>query len=194
MANTKITAELRKKPGKSEAIKLRSEGLIPAVVYGHNKETKAIALKEKEIVKIVTEISKTSVLRLNVEDNITPVILKEVQRDPVTGKMIHVDFQMLSDNEKIKINIPIKFDNTEALEKTTAVLSHPLTELAIQCYPKDIPKHSVHIDVMKIKLGHAIHVQDLEIASNSAIEILEEKTAIVASISDVKELKVELVE
>jgi large subunit ribosomal protein L25 len=192
MANTKFTAELRKKSGKNDAVRLRSEGLIPAVVYGRNKETKEICINEREIGKILSEVSKTSILKMKLEEELVPVVIKDIQRHPTESRLLHADFQVLSENEKIKINVPIKFDNMSALTKTTAVLSHPLTEIYVQCYPKDIPKHSIHIDAIKLKPGQVLQVKDLPLFNDESIEILEDAEAIVASMTDVKEVKVEV--
>lgn len=192
MAATRtLSAENRPEIGKTKASKLRRKGLIPAVVYGHNKETKSISVDEKEFVKYLNRSGESSIVGLKLGDQRIQSIVKEVQYHPISSDVLHVDFQCLEENEKIRLFIPIKFDHMDILQGSTAVMAHPLDEIEIQCMPKHIPEHSIHIDVKSFKVGDVLHVSDLDIFKDENIEVLEESDRVVASLSDVKEMKVE---
>lgn len=191
MANRKLKAESRQQSGSAYSGKIRREGLIPAVVYGHNKETVSINVNNKELVKLLQTSGTNSVVGLELGEEVLASIVKEVQYHPINDEILHVDFQRLEENEKIKLTIPIVFDNMEMLQGTTAVITHPLDELEIQCMPRHIPKHSVHIDVKTLHAGNIVHVKDLPIFSDETIDILNDGDEIIASLSEVKEMKIE---
>lgn len=192
MAATRtLSAENRLEIGKTQASKLRRKGLIPAVVYGHNKETQNICVDNKEFVKYLHRSGESSIVGIKLGDERIQSIVKEVQYHPISEEVLHVDFQRLEENEKIKLAIPIKFDYMDILQGSTAVMAHPLDEIEIQCMPRHIPEHSIHIDVKSLKMGDTIHVSDLELFKDENIEVLDDADRVVAALSDVKEMKVE---
>lgn len=191
MANRKLKAENRQKLGSANSCKMRKEGLTPAVVYGHNKETISIQLNTSDFVKLLNRSGTNSVIGIELEEEVVASIVKEIQYHPVSAKVIHVDFQRLEENEKIKLTIPIVFENMETLQNSTVVMSHPLDEIEIQCMPRHIPKHSIHIDIKTLEVGHIVHIKDLDIFKDENIEIFNEDDEIVASLSEVKEMKIE---
>jgi large subunit ribosomal protein L25 len=105
-------------------------------------------------------------------------IIKEVQFDPVTDKIIHFDLIGLTKGEKLEIDVPVQLKGSAVGIKEGGVLQHPLHKLTIRCFPKDIPQY-LEIDVSNLSIGDAVHVSDLVYEN---IEILNPKEAVIASV------------
>lgn len=181
MAIPNLKAELREGGGKGFAKKLRSDGFIPGVVYGHNKETRSIKIKKKEIERHISRYGRSKSLNVSLNGEIVPVIIKDLQRDLLKEMILHIDLQQLSENEKIKLSVPINLLGKDKVESSTTLLQQQLMNLDIQCLPKDIPD-SITADVSELKPGEGLEVSNLDIYSNEKVEVLNEPGEIVALI------------
>ncbi|WP_427337680.1 50S ribosomal protein L25 [Caloranaerobacter sp. DY30410] len=180
MAAPKLNVELRNEVGKRCSIKLRKNGFIPGVIYGHNKETKSIKLNEAEVSKVLNTIGSGSTVNLNLNGEMIPAIIKEVQKDIIKGNLLHIDFQQLSENEEIKVFVPVVLLGKGKVETSTTIIQQQIMELEIRCLPKYIPK-SIEIDVSNLKFGDSITVGDLNLGEN--IEILHDEDEVIASLT-----------
>ncbi|OIO39711.1 MAG: hypothetical protein AUJ72_00130 [Candidatus Omnitrophica bacterium CG1_02_46_14] len=169
MEQIKLKASLRETGGKQSAKKLRSQGLVPAVVYYHGDESVSIMVADKEISKIIHLAGGENVLiNLTIENEKKAkpraVIIKEVQRDPVKRSILHVDFNEISLAEKITVEIEIVAQGESiGVKQENGVLDHPLRMIKIQCLPVDMPKNII-VDVSNLKLNQSIHVKDLALS------------------------------
>lgn len=164
MLEVKMKAQLREERGKQAAKRLRNSGLIPAVVYGHKEETIPISVDAHEFARMLREEKGDNVIiDLRWDKTSKKAIIKEVQRNPVTSEVIHIDFQHLIAKEKIEIDVPIQLTGTAVgVKEENGVLEHVLRKVSVRCFPKDIPSH-VELDVSGLKIGESIHVSDLTI-------------------------------
>lgn len=182
MPTPKLNAELRDKSVKEKAHKLRQKGFIPGVLYGHNKDTRQVQLKTKELLKLISQYGRGTMINIELNKEVIPVIIKEVQKATTTSKVLHVDFQQLDENEKVKLTVSINVVNKELVENSATIVEQQLKEIMIQCLPKHIPT-SVTIDASKLNEG-TIKVKDLDIANNDNVEILNNNEEdIVASLT-----------
>ena len=108
---------------------------------------------------------------------------KEVQRDPVTRHVLHVDFQQTKFDQKIKTVIPVVLVGRENIEKEGLILQHQLRELEIECFPHNIPR-TLQVDVTSMDVGHAMTVADVEIGEE--ISILNDVGEVIASLTQVR--------
>ena len=110
-----LNADLRERTGTNKAREIRNvDGMVPAIVYGDEKETLNIKLKLNELTKASeNELFYTQVLLIKTEGKEEKVVLKELQRDPAKGKFLHADFQRVSSKTKLKVIIPVNFINEE---------------------------------------------------------------------------------
>ena len=110
-----LNADLRERTGTNKAREIRNvDGMVPAIVYGDEKETLNIKLKLNELTKASeNELFYTQVLLIKTEGKEEKVVLKELQRDPAKGKFLHADFQRVSSKTKLKVIIPVNFVNEE---------------------------------------------------------------------------------
>lgn len=179
MATTKLNVNLREEVGTGKSNALRREGYVPAVLYGHNKKTRNIALKTKELQKLISDNGYGALVTIGLDDENIPAILKDVQKRIVKDDYLHVDFQELSENEEIKLTIPVYLGNRESVEDSSTIVQQQLMEIDIQCLPKYIVNH-VDIDASKLKDNHAITVGDLEL---EGVNILNEDEEVIASLT-----------
>ena len=167
-----MTAVPRTDTGKGAARRIRREGKIPGVVYGPELEPIPIEITEQEFRKAVKAAGgESAIYTLRVDGREEKVILREMQRHPVTSRVLHVDLHAISMNKPIHLSVPIHFVGTPVGVKTEGgVMQTLMRELEIACLPKDIPEH-FEVDVSQLKVGDSIHVRDLSIPN---AEILDE--------------------
>ncbi len=182
MEKVVIEAQKRTKIDKASRSALRKEGKVPAVFYSKHHEPLAVQFSERAIHPLVFT-SKTSLITLNVEGNEElDCIIKDVQFDPVSEKIVHVDLLGLKKGEKIQIEVPIQLIGNPIGIKEGGILQHTLHKLQIECLPINIPEH-LEINVADLKLGHAIHVGDVKFEN---FDVLSPSESIIASVTHPK--------
>ena len=193
MATPVLNAEIRKATGKNEARKIRKTGKIPGVVYSRGAETKEILFDEREVMRMLSRFGQNVKISLDLEGEKNFVIIKELQRGIIDRKVIHIDFQTLSETEKIKMVMPIRIVNREDVETSSQFVEMLLNEVEIQTYPRYLPDR-VELDVSKLKEKDFLTVADLNIGEDENIEITEEKDRLIASLTLVEDMVEELEE
>ncbi|MCL5030989.1 MAG: 50S ribosomal protein L25 [Bacteroidetes bacterium] len=177
-----LTANLRKNITKSSRSDLRRNGRIPGVYYSKHGSPIPIDVNEKAINPLVytTETHLIS-LQLNANEEYDCVI-KDIQFDPITDKVIHIDLLGLTSGETFQLEVPIQFHGNPVGVKEGGVLQTLLHKLDIECLPKDIPQH-IDINIQDLKLGDSIHVKDLVIEN---VEILNPADTVIAAVTHPK--------
>lgn len=179
MATPMLKVEMRENGGRRHSKRIRNQGFVPGVIYGHNKETKAIKVKEPELYRVLNRYGSKSTVTLDMNGEKVPTIIKEVQRHITKDYLLHIDFQQLSENEKVKIQVPVLITGKEKVETSSTFIQQQITELDVQCLPKHIP-HSIEIDVSGLELGQSITVGD--IMNNENIEILNDDEEVIVTL------------
>ncbi len=178
MEKVVLEAKKRTQINKASRSALRKEGRVPAVFYSKHHEPMSIDVSERALHPLVFT-SKTHLIALNLEgQEDLECIIKDVQFDPVTEKIVHVDLLGLKKGEKIQIEVPVQLVGTPIGIKEGGILQHTLHKLEIECLPINIPEH-IEINVTDLKLGSAIHIADLKFEN---LEILNSPDSIVASV------------
>jgi large subunit ribosomal protein L25 len=187
MDQIELEVFLRTKTGKGAAHRLRSEGQIPAILYGRGMETCALTLKPGELRKILTTGAKENTLiSLKVSgpgsDKIgnRVVMLKDLQMNPIKGTYMHADFYAVAMDEKIEVDVPIHLVGKAEGVKAGGILEQPRREVRVRCLPTEIPEF-LEVDVSALKIGDSLHVQDM--ASAATCEIVADSNFTVASVT-----------
>lgn len=183
MQRPMIVAETRENKKKKGLKKLRNEGFIPGVVYGHNIENKNIKLKKNEMERILNYCEEGSSVELNIDGTKTIAIIRDIQRHITKQSIIHIDFQELTEGEKVRVKIPIHIINKTAVESSTSVVQEQLSEIEIQTIPKYLPQ-SIEIDASMLKTLDNIKVCDLDVYKNENIEVLTDPNQIIALLAN----------
>jgi large subunit ribosomal protein L25 len=178
-----IIVPLRTETGKSASKALRKNGLIPAVVYGENEPTVSVAVSPKVVAKIISsESGLNSVIYMQREgtDIKRHVIIKEVQRHPVTGRLRHIDFLRVDPNHKIRVKVPVRLIGVPYGVKTQGgMIDFVHRVIEIECLPSIIPAH-IDVNVEALKVGDSIRFDQLNLAST--LKIVGEAHEVVAAI------------
>lgn len=171
---------------------LRKSGFVPAVVYGHHLDTLNIQIKQDVAVKFsqIQSVGSKVILKIDGEEYLT--LFKEFQRDPLNGKINHIDFHALTAGEKVKVKVPINYMNKDSLERDT-VLQEQMREIEISTLPKFLIDH-IDIDISNYSLGDSIFVSDLEISSDENIEVISPQTSQVCTIAHAAKFIIDLPE
>lgn len=162
--NFKLKAHLREGTGKGVARKLRREGNVPAVVYGHEFEPVHVFVNEKEIKHLLQAEAKLVDLTIEGKKKPVPVIIKEVDTDPIKDNILHVDFQKVRLDETVTTSVPVVLVGEEECVgvRMGGIIQHGLREIEIECLPKDLPSH-IEVDISKLEIGDGIKVGDLNL-------------------------------
>ncbi len=195
MLDITLKTAIRKESGKKSAHKLRAMGLIPAVLYGHKEDPVALELQEHEFWHILhNSTTEHIILKLDIEgaDGGEHVILvRDVQHHPVTGNILHVDFQKISLDEDIKVGVPVELvGHAVGVKDFGGILDHGVREVMIQCKPAEIPE-ILEIDVSSMNIGDTLHV-DYLVEKYPSLNFLDDLKVTLAHVSPPK--KAELLE
>ena len=175
-----LNADLRERTGTNKAREIRNvDGMVPAIVYGDEKETLNIKLKLNELTKASeNELFYTQVLLIKTEGKEEKVVLKELQRDPAKGKFLHADFQRVSSKTKLKVIIPVNFVNEEectGVKVDGGVVAKAIREIEIMCLAGNIPE-SIDVDIENLNLGDSIRLTEISLPEGSEIPGLTDET------------------
>jgi large subunit ribosomal protein L25 len=179
-----LIAEFRQDQGKGASRRLRRDGKVPAILYGGHADARALCVShQKLIVMLENERFYSTILNLKVGEESQAAILKDVQRHPFKNAVLHIDFQRVSDSEKIRINIPLHFKNaaiSPGVKSQGGLVSHLRTQVEVSCLPKDLPEF-IEVDLSGLSLNESIHLSQLTVPAGVALlELSKKDTAVVA--------------
>jgi large subunit ribosomal protein L25 len=170
-----ITAEVRDDMGKGASRRLRREGKFPAVIYGGEAEPASVTLDHDAMVhSLENEAFYSHILTLDVAGKKEKAVLKDLQRHPSKPLLLHADFMRVSDKEKIKMHVPLHFTNEEEAPglKKGGVITHNMTEVEVQCLPKDLPEY-LEVDLAGLDIEQILHLTDIKLpAGVDLVELL----------------------
>ena len=175
-----LNADSRERTGTNKAREIRNiDGMVPAIVYGDEKETINIKLKLNELTKASqNELFYTQVLLIKTESKEEKVVLKELQKDPAKGKFLHADFQRVSSKTKLKVVIPVNFIKEEecvGVKVDGGVVTKTIREIEIMCIASNIPE-SIDVDIESLNLGDSIRLTEISLPEGSEIPGLTDET------------------
>jgi large subunit ribosomal protein L25 len=193
-----IKANHRQVVGKKVKV-LRRDGILPAVVYGQKIESIPISLDMREASRILERISPSALVVVDVDGEQHYTLVRDKQRNPIRGSILHVDFQAVSLDETVRADLNIKIvGEAPAVETYLGIVVPSLEQLSIECLPKDLPDN-IEVDISGLnEIGDSLLVRDL-VAPNG-VEILSDPEDVVvvviaqAAEEEVEEEEVEIVE
>lgn len=154
-----IQAKKRSKTEKLDMV--RSNELIPAVVYGAGIESTPLSVPAQEFIKLFKEVGESEVITLDVEGQKINALIHEVQWHPVKDEVMHADFYAVDMNKDIQVSVPINFDGVSEAVKRGGILVKVLHEIEVKAMPKNLP-HEIVVDISKLQNLHdQIHVGDI---------------------------------
>jgi large subunit ribosomal protein L25 len=171
---------------------LRREGVTPVNLYGHGLESTSLQIETPALKKALAQAGRTSLVHLKVGSAKRPhiAIVRGIQRDPVKGELLHVDFYQVRMDEKLKIAVPlVLMGKAPAVKDLGGILVQEMGSIEVECLPANMP-HSIEADISGlVQLDQAVHVKDLHVGDG--VTILADPGKVVAKIA---RLRIEVVE
>ena len=174
---------------------LRRQGITPTHLFGHNLSSSALQCDTDKLQCIIAQAGMTRLISLGIEGDKQPrtVFIREIQRDEISGQLIHVDFYQVRKTEKVKVDIPIVLvGEAPAMKEKGRILTHGVTRLSIECLPGELPPQ-VEVDLSKLEeMGQTIYVRDITLSPE--ITVTTDPDQLVVKVSEVRVVVEEVVE
>ena len=173
----KVVLEAQARPIGKKALKnLRKENSVPVVYYTGRRKVRHLAVDAHDLSRKLSE--DIAMLHLMIDGEELPCIIREVQRDPVSERILHVDFFAVESGQKLRVTVPFHLIGTPEGTKQGGILEHAMREADIECLPKDLPSR-LDVDISHLQIGDSIHIEDL---SYENITLLEDPHTLIAHV------------
>lgn len=190
MERINLETQLREERGKQLIKRLRRQGFIPAVVYQDGKDSLSLKLSERDLTKAIeTKAGANVIINLQIVDKEKKVsakgtkgktvMIKEMQRDPVSGHILHIDFNEISLTETLKVKVKIEAKGEPVGLKEGGTVEHVMWEIEVECLPTQIPE-KLEVDISHLNIGDSVFVKD--IVAPEGVRILQDPGLIIMSV------------
>ncbi|MEO7773974.1 MAG: 50S ribosomal protein L25/general stress protein Ctc [Steroidobacteraceae bacterium] len=181
-----VHADPRNDQGKGASRRLRRSGKVPAILYGGAGEARNLTMDHQNLMTLVgNEKFYSTIINIVVGSEKQPAIIKDVQMHPARNAVVHVDLQRVSENEKIRIFLPIHFNNAAAspgVKTQGGIVSHLRADIEVVCLPKDLPE-SIELDLSGMNLNDTLSLSDIKLPDGVVIpELAQGRDAKIVSI------------
>ena len=184
MAEVSLEVERREATGKEVAKKLRREGRVPAVVYGGHRDPVAITVDRKSVSELIQKsehgVRSVFLLKMAGSDQQRHAMIKDITIDPISRKMIHIDFVRVLMDEKVRVTVPVQVTGTAIGVKEGGLLDFQVRELHVECLPNAIPD-AVEIDVTPLGHHEYYRVKDLKVPAD--VKVLDDPERVVVGVT-----------
>jgi large subunit ribosomal protein L25 len=161
-----IKAEARSQHGTASSRRLRRSNLVPGILYGAGKTALPIEIDHNDLFhKLKLEAFHASILTMEMNGEPQQVLLRDVQMHPFRPMVLHVDFQRVAADQKIRMKVPLHFvhaDIAPGVKLAGGMVSHVMNEVDLSCLPKDLPEF-IEVDLKTLNAGHSIHLSELKL-------------------------------
>ena len=186
MAELVLQAEKREATGKNKVNKLRSNELIPGVVYAKNQENVNVQFEAREFDKVLRQAGTSTIITLDVNGEGKEVLIKDFQTHPYKNQFLHVDFQAIDQNQAIRVTVPVNLIGRDDLNADAGVLVQNIDVVEVECLPKYIPQ-TADIEIKDLQIGENKTVADLDIFKDENINVLADAEEVICSLQEVSE-------
>lgn len=180
-----ISINLEKRAPGAKLGSLRTSGKIPAVMYGPKNPAESVSVNEGEFIKAFRQAGESTVIVANLDGAEHETLVHDMDLEPVSGKIRHIDFLVLEKGKKITLHVPLEYVGDSAAVKAGALLVKVLHEVEIEAMPKDLP-HNIEVDIsLLVNLDSQIKAGDLKLPSG--VELKTDADEIIAIVAAAKE-------
>jgi large subunit ribosomal protein L25 len=174
MSIFELEAESRSDTGKGASRRLRRDGKVPAIIYGGDAGPESITLLHSEVLKRLDhEGFYSHILTINVGGNASKAVLRDMQRHPAKPIVMHMDFQRISENQPIRVHVPLHFLGEDIAPgvKAGGLVTHETIEVELEVLPRHLPEY-IEVDISALHIGDSLHLTDLKLPeSGSLVEL-----------------------
>jgi len=190
MEITDLAAQVRKEQKKGPARRLRQQGFVPAIFYGGNTENIQLAVKSSDLLKLHKEKKDHAFIKLIIDDGGQKLeklsLIKELQTQPLTGKLYHADFYEVDMKKKLAFPVELNFIGKCIGVENGGELQHIKREVKLLCLPTDLPEH-IDVDITNLGIGHSIKIRDLKVPEG--MSLVDPQDAAVVAVAAVRAAK-----
>lgn len=185
MKETQLSGTYRTQDfGTQGARRLRRQGRIPAVLYGHRKEPVHISLDEKEFKKKRRHISESTLLEITVDGEKYTVLMKDYQENLLLDRILHVDFFEVTGGEALRTHVPIILQGQPVGAKYGGIIDQVTHEIEVECLPQDLPE-TIVVNISELGLNESIEVAAVSVPTG--VRILTHPQTTIATVKSIKE-------
>ena len=179
---SKLNIKKRNNQGSSSSRRMRSEGILPGIMYGSDNEPNLVEMNLHQVEQILkNHNSDTILIEVDVEnEGSTRVLMKEVQYHPVTSSILHVDLQKVVAGKPIHVDIAVELKGEPEGVNSGVLLDHITHSISIECLPKDMIS-SIEVDISNLDIGNSLSISDISVPPK--IKILSDENLIIVSVS-----------
>ena len=189
MAEITLKATTGRELGSGPSKRLRADGKVPAVVYGLDADPIPVTVEWRPLREaLTTEAGLNALIDLDVDGTVALTIVKELQRHPIRGNVLHIDFLRVSADAEITVDVPVVLEGeAKAVESENGVIDQVLATLSINAKPADIP-NEISVDVSDLVIGDAIRVGDLKLPAGVTTDLDPEDPVVTAAFGETLEV------
>ena len=181
-----LAAEFRDDEGKGASRRLRHAGRVPAILYGGQATPRMLSFNHQKLLTLIdNEKFYASIIGIKVGDTTEAAVVKDLQMHPAKNQVLHLDFQRVLEDEKIRVHLPIHFKGeavSPGVKTQGGIVSHRIADIEVQCLPKDLPEF-VELDLSQMGLNESKYIADITLpAGVVSTAVLQGKNAVVVSI------------
>src|SRR6059058_3401052 len=184
MAEVTLEVSRREKSGKEIAKKLRAAGKVPAVVYGGHKEPVAIEVDRKSVSELVQKsehgVRSIFLLKMSGTDQQRHAMIKDIQIDPISRRMTHIDFVRVVMDEVVRVTVPVHVTGTAIGVKEGGLLDFQVRDLHIECLPGAIPD-AIDVDISNLGVHQYVRIGDLKLPEG--VKVLDDSERVVVGVT-----------
>lgn len=181
----KLTADLRTIEGK-KVKNLRAQGLVPASIYGPKRKSTNIQVDKKDFIKLFKSVGFNKFFDLDIEGDAktSKVLVKEIQKQPITDLLTSVSFYQIDDDTKLTVEVPVELvGEAPAVKLNVGFLIQSLDQIELHCLPKDVPA-SIQIDISTLEnIGDGVSVGDIKLAEGVELSSSMDESSSIVSIA-----------
>jgi len=177
-----LDVRVREERGSAAMRRMRKEGLIPGVVYGGNADPTAIAVAERELRKaLTTDHGLNAIMDVKLDGGETrPVIVKEFQRDPITGRVSHVDLVVVRLDRVIQTTVSVELVGDSPGAREGGVLQQVAREVMVEALPMEVPDR-IEADISGLAIGDSIRLADLQV--HEGVRFVEDEETVIVTVT-----------
>jgi len=185
MAELSLQVSRREGSGKGVARKLRQNGRIPAVVYGGHREPVAIEVDRKSVSELVTKsehgVRSIFLLKMSGTDQQRQAMIKDLQIDPISRRIIHIDFVRVMMDEVVRVTVPVHVNGmAKGVKEAGGMLDFQVRDLHVECLPSAIPD-AIEVDVSNLEIHKYIRISDIQVPEG--VKILDDPERVVVGVT-----------
>lgn len=175
-----LSAAKREKKSAHEARKERRNGKVPGILYGKSMSNLLFEIGELELSKEISKNGEHGIININIDGEEHKALIKEVQRDPVNRKLMHIDLEELDNDSVVVTDAPIVFIGEENIKRNGGIFQKERNKVRVQCSGRNVPK-AINIDVSNLRFGDTYRLSDVEFSNE--ITFMDDPNTVIGTVS-----------